>query len=58
MLTFFTGHFKSQFEKSEDIDIVVKGFGLFAKPIKLHLPDELPGIFNILSQKSQEECGK
>lgn len=58
LLTFFSGHFKNQFETSTDIDIAVKGFGLFAKPIKVHLPEELPGIFNILSQRSQEECGK
>lgn len=58
MLTFFTDHFKQQFKTSEDLDIVVRGFGLFAKPIKMHIPDELPGIFNILSQRSQEECGK
>ncbi|XP_034245330.1 DNA-dependent protein kinase catalytic subunit-like [Thrips palmi] len=57
-LKFFSDHFKSQFEKSEDVDIAVKGFGLFAKPMKMYLPEELPGIFNILSQRSQEECGK
>ena len=58
MLLFFSNHFKSQFQKSEDVDIVVNGFGLFAKTMKLHTPDEIPIIFNILAQKSQEESGK
>lgn len=58
VLFFFSNHFRSQFEKSEDVDIVVKGFGLFARSMKLHTPDEIPLIFNVLAQRSQEESGK
>ncbi|KAJ1521117.1 hypothetical protein ONE63_002819 [Megalurothrips usitatus] len=58
MLTFFLTHFKSQFEISQDVDIAIKGFGLFGKAIQQHQPEEIPLIFNILAQKSHEECGK
>ncbi|KAK3917413.1 DNA-dependent protein kinase catalytic subunit [Frankliniella fusca] len=57
-LDFFCNHFKKQFEDSKDIDIAVKGFGLFARAIKVYLPDEIPAIFNIIAQKSHEDSKK
>ncbi|XP_052131205.1 DNA-dependent protein kinase catalytic subunit isoform X2 [Frankliniella occidentalis] len=57
-LDFFCNHFKNQFQMSMDVDIAVKGFGLFAKPMKLLSPEEIPVIFNIIAQKSHEESFK